>query len=73
MNDFTLQKGLVLSLLAEQIIAIILSHIYETRPVLFIALTIVVFVLLLEDNDSAFFQPGIMILGYFFYIKKEPA
>lgn len=66
MNDFTLQKGLVLSLFAEQIIAIILSHIYETRPVLFIALTIVVFVLLLEDNDSAFFQPGIMILGYFF-------
>ena len=66
MNDFALQKGLVLSLLAEQIIAIILSHIYETRPVLFITLTIVVFVLLLEDNDSAFFQPGIMILGYFF-------
>lgn len=31
MNDFTLQKGLVLSLFAEQIIAIILSHIYETR------------------------------------------
>ena len=55
MNDFTLQKGLVLSLFAEQIIAIILSHIYETRPVLFIALTIVVFVLLLEYNDSAFF------------------
>lgn len=66
MNDFTLQKGLVLSLLAEQIIAIIISHIYETRPVLFITLTIVVFVLLLEDNDSAFFYPGIMILGYFF-------
>lgn len=57
MNDFTLQKGFVLSLLAEQIIAIILSHIYETRPVLFITLTIVVFVLLLEDNDSAFPSP----------------
>ena len=34
MNDFTLQKGLVLSLFAEQIIAIILSHIYKRQTTL---------------------------------------